>query len=146
MISGKVAADSACRGRSLFAHVGGDTIDDVVEGSLRPEAGNRLQLFHAGYAPHHVFEAWFVGSVVRDVGNLRRAAGTFLNSLSEIFDGDLLRISDIDDFPDRAFRIEQLDYGLHGVPHIAKTTRLFSVSVNINRAVVEGLLDEIREH
>src|ERR1700674_5783354 len=75
-VRGKVMSDDRTRGRPLerrfvsLQEMSGDPVDDFRERRLRTKAGQRIELFHAGHAPHHVFESGLVGLVIRHINNL----------------------------------------------------------------------------
>src|SRR5258708_1807566 len=124
---------------------GGHAINDLIQRSPGTEAGEGMQLFDGGHATHHVLEAGFVGLVVRHVLNGRGTAGTFLHSLRQCLDSDLLGVAHVDDFADGTIRVHEADETFDGVADIAEASRLLSGAVDADGGVVQGGLDEIGE-
>src|SRR6266850_4763674 len=58
-----------------------DAVDDFVERGAGTEAGEGLEFLDGGDTAHHVLEAGFIGFVVRNILDGRRAAGAIFNSL-----------------------------------------------------------------
>src|SRR5882762_5147017 len=77
-----------------------DPVDDFVKRGAGTEAGEGLEFFDRRDAAHHVLEAGFIGFVVGNILDGRRAAGAFFHSLRETFDRDFFGVADVDDFAD----------------------------------------------
>src|SRR5215467_6668450 len=124
----------------------GHAVNNFVQGYARAKAGESFELFDAGDAAHHVFEAGFIGLVIRNVLDGRRAGGALLHTMGQVFDADFLRIPDVHYFSDGARSLHEAKQALDGVAHVAEAARLFAVAINGDRRILESRLDEIGEH
>src|SRR5688572_551183 len=108
-------------GRNAFSLTLADVLDhranDVVQAQCRLVTDELAELGNIGHPPRHVLEPLFIGLIIRNVVNRRRAAGHVLDLLRQFADGHLSHISDIEHFADRARLTRQLDQGADNVAH-----------------------------
>src|SRR6201987_965475 len=102
-----------------------------------------MEFLDGWHAAHHVLESGLVGLIVRNVFDGRRAGGALLDALGESFDGDFLGVADIHDFTDGWWRVHQADKTFDSIADVAEATGLLPIAVDLDRLIVERLLDEI---
>src|SRR5437899_13081996 len=97
-----------------------------------------MEFIHARDAAHHVLEAGFVGLVVGNVFDRRRASSAFLHAVREALDGAVLDVANVDDFTDRTVGIHEAVVTLDGFAHVAVTPTLLASALDTAGGVDAG--------
>src|SRR6266542_5196073 len=122
-------------------------LDHAFNDLLRALGGSKIDEFfdlaNVGHAPLHVFEAFFIGLIIRDKTDRRVAPRHRCYHHRKFRDRDFLLAADVKNLPDRTGVTDQSGERFDRGADVTETARLFAVSVYGNGQPSAGLAHEL---
>ena len=117
-------------------------VNDVSERKFRSPAQYFLDFADIRDAPLHIFKTRAIGTLIWGFGD-RTLGAQGLNDLeSQLFDGDLMVIADVEGLSDRYIGVDHGDDSANGVVNMTEAAGLLPGPVYRQGCVVESGLDK----